>query len=37
MKSPPKQLKDDDAYAAVEQFIKKHARKPVRQKAAQTA
>jgi myo-inositol-1-phosphate synthase len=34
MKSPPKQLRDDEAFDAVEQFIKKHARKKV--KAAQT-
>jgi myo-inositol-1-phosphate synthase len=27
MKSPPKQLRDDDAYDAVERFIKQHARK----------
>ena len=35
MKSPPKQLRDDEAFDAVEQFIKKHARKKA--KAAQTA
>jgi myo-inositol-1-phosphate synthase len=35
MKSPPKQLRDDEAFDAVEQFIKKHARKQAR--AAQTA
>jgi myo-inositol-1-phosphate synthase len=35
MKSPPKQLRDDEAFDAVEQFIKKHARK--KSKAAQTA
>ena len=28
MKSPPKQIADDDAYEAVEQFIKENARKP---------
>ena len=27
MKSPPKQMADDDAYEAVEAFIKKYARK----------
>jgi myo-inositol-1-phosphate synthase len=27
MKSPPKQLRDDDARDAVERFIKQHARK----------
>jgi myo-inositol-1-phosphate synthase len=32
MKSPPKQLRDDEAHDAVEQFIKKHARKPTKQK-----
>ncbi len=32
MKSPPKQLRDDDAHDAVERFIKQHARK--RTKAA---
>jgi myo-inositol-1-phosphate synthase len=32
MKSPPKQLRDDDAHDAVERFIKQHARK--RAKAA---
>jgi myo-inositol-1-phosphate synthase len=37
MKSPPKQLRDDQAYDAVEQFIKKNARKGAKQKAAQTA
>jgi myo-inositol-1-phosphate synthase len=35
MKSPPKQLRDDEAFDAVEQFIKKNARKSA--KAAQTA
>jgi myo-inositol-1-phosphate synthase len=33
MKSPPKQLRDDEAYDAVEQFIKKNARKTAKQKA----
>ncbi len=27
MKSPPKQLPDDEAHAAVERFIKQYARK----------
>jgi myo-inositol-1-phosphate synthase len=36
MKSPPKQLRDDEAFDAVEQFIKKNARKGAKQKAAQT-
>ena len=30
MKSPPKQIVDDEAYEAVEQFIKENARKPVK-------
>jgi myo-inositol-1-phosphate synthase len=30
MKSPPKQLPDDEAYDAVEEFIKKHGRKPAK-------
>ncbi len=30
MKSPPKQVADDDAYEAVEKFIKENARKPVK-------
>src|SRR5215207_6128789 len=30
MKSPPRQIADDDAYDAVEKFIKQHARKPVK-------
>ena len=30
MKSPPKQLRDDDAHDAVERFIKQHARKRTR-------
>jgi myo-inositol-1-phosphate synthase len=37
MKSPPKQLRDDEAFDAVEQFIKKHARKTTKTKAAKTA
>jgi hypothetical protein len=32
MKSPPKQIADDDAYEQVEAFIKQHAR--VKAKAA---
>jgi myo-inositol-1-phosphate synthase len=36
MKSPPKQLRDDEAFDAVEQFIKKNARKKANSKAAQT-
>jgi myo-inositol-1-phosphate synthase len=30
MKSPPKQVPDDDAYEAVEKFIKQYARKPAK-------
>ncbi len=30
MKSPPKQVADDDAYEAVEKFIEENARKPVK-------
>ncbi len=30
MKSPPKQIPDDDAHAAVERFIKQYARKPAK-------
>jgi myo-inositol-1-phosphate synthase len=37
MKSPPKQVADDDAYEAVEKFIKQYARKPVKAKAADKA
>ena len=37
MKSPPKQVADDDAYEAVEKFIKQYARKPVKAKAAEKA
>jgi myo-inositol-1-phosphate synthase len=33
MKSPPKQLRDDDAHAAVERFIKQYARKKTKAKA----
>jgi myo-inositol-1-phosphate synthase len=33
MKSPPKQIVDDEAYEAVESFIKKYARKPAKAKA----
>jgi myo-inositol-1-phosphate synthase len=33
MKSPPRQMPDDEAHAAVETFIKKHARKPAKAKA----
>jgi myo-inositol-1-phosphate synthase len=36
MKSPPKQLRDDEAHDAVEQFIKKNARKTAK-KSAQPA
>jgi myo-inositol-1-phosphate synthase len=34
MKSPPKQIVDDEAHELVEQFIRKHARKQVKQPAA---
>ena len=34
MKSPPKQLQDDDAYDAVEAFIKKYAKKTAKTPAA---
>jgi myo-inositol-1-phosphate synthase len=37
MKSPPKQIPDDEAHAAVERFIKQHARKAVKAKAATKA
>src|SRR4051794_23800546 len=37
MKSPPKQLPDDDAHAAVEIFIKKYARKAAKPKAGTRA
>jgi myo-inositol-1-phosphate synthase len=33
MKSPPKQIVDDEAYEATEEFIKRHARKSVKAKA----
>jgi myo-inositol-1-phosphate synthase len=33
MKSPPKQLRDDEAHDAVEKFIKKNARKAAKEKA----
>jgi hypothetical protein len=33
MKSPPKQIDDDDAYDGVEAFIKQHARKTAQAKA----
>jgi myo-inositol-1-phosphate synthase len=32
MKSPPKQMPDDEAHAAVERFIKQHARKTAKAK-----
>jgi myo-inositol-1-phosphate synthase len=34
MKSPPKQMRDDDAHDAVERFIKQHARKRTKASAA---
>jgi myo-inositol-1-phosphate synthase len=34
MKSPPKQVPDDEAYEATEKFIRDHARKPVKERAA---
>jgi myo-inositol-1-phosphate synthase len=34
MKSPPKQIVDDEAHELVEQFIRKHARKQVKQPAS---
>jgi myo-inositol-1-phosphate synthase len=34
MKSPPKQIVDDDAYDAVEKFIKQNARKKAKEAAA---
>jgi myo-inositol-1-phosphate synthase len=37
MKSPPKQMPDDDAHAAVERFIKQHARKAVKAQASAKA
>jgi myo-inositol-1-phosphate synthase len=36
MKSPPKQLRDDEAYEAVEAFIKKHARTKAKAGAAKS-
>jgi myo-inositol-1-phosphate synthase len=33
MKSPPKQIQDDDAHAAVERFIKQYTRKPAKEAA----
>ena len=37
MKSPPKQMPDDEAHAAVERFIKQHARKTAKPKGAARA
>jgi len=37
MKSPPKQLRDDEARDAVEKFIKQYGRKATKQKAAARA
>jgi myo-inositol-1-phosphate synthase len=37
MKSPPKQMPDDEAHAAVEAFIKKYGRQPAKPKAAARA
>jgi myo-inositol-1-phosphate synthase len=37
MKSPPKQMPDDEAHDAVEQFIKQHTREPARRKTAAKA
>jgi myo-inositol-1-phosphate synthase len=37
MKSPPKQMRDDEARDAVERFIKQHARKAAKPKAASKA
>jgi myo-inositol-1-phosphate synthase len=37
MKSPPKQLPDDDAYDAVEQFIKQHGKRAAKPKAGARA
>jgi myo-inositol-1-phosphate synthase len=34
MKSPPRQIQDDDAYEAVERFIAEHRREPVEEPAA---
>ena len=33
MKSPPKQMKDEDARDATEDFIRKHAKKKTKQPA----
>jgi myo-inositol-1-phosphate synthase len=37
MKSPPKQMPDDDAHAAVERFIKQYGRKAAKPKASAKA
>jgi myo-inositol-1-phosphate synthase len=37
MKSPPKQMPDDEAHAAIERFIKQHARKTAKPKGAARA
>jgi hypothetical protein len=37
MKSPPKQIPDDEAHAAVEKFIKQYGRKPAKPKSAARA
>jgi hypothetical protein len=37
MKSPPKQIVDDEAYEATEKFIKQYARKTAKTAAAATA
>jgi myo-inositol-1-phosphate synthase len=37
MKSPPKQMPDDEAHAAVERFIKQHARKTAKTKTSAQA
>jgi myo-inositol-1-phosphate synthase len=37
MKSPPKQIPDDEAHAAVESFIKKYGRKTAKQKSTASA
>jgi myo-inositol-1-phosphate synthase len=36
MKSPPRQIPDDEAHDLVESFIKKHARKPAKKAAAKS-
>jgi hypothetical protein len=33
MKSPPKQIVDDDAYEQSEEFIEKHKRRPAKKPA----